>query len=87
MKSYLITINTRDGEHEYIDKTILELTDEQAESPSEILSLWRGFDDKPEQTHISWYEFGNFDYRQYQVYHIQEIEAEHASILRLYGIY
>ncbi len=55
MKSYLITINTRDGEYEYVDKTILELTDEQAESPSEILSLWRGFDDKPKQTYISWY--------------------------------
>ena len=87
MKSYLITINTRDGEYEYVDKTILELTDEQVDSPSEILSLWRGFDDKPKQTHISWYEFGNLDYRQYQVYHIQEIEAEHARILRLYGIY
>jgi hypothetical protein len=87
MKSYLITINTRDGEYEYVDKTILELTDEQADSPSEILSLWRGFDDKPKQTYISWYEFGGLDYRQYQVYHIQKIEAEHARILRLYGIY
>ena len=87
MKSYLITINTRDGEYEYVDKTILELTDEQVDSPSEILSLWRGFDDKATEAWPTWYEFGGLDYRHYQVYHIQEIEAEHARILRLYGIY
>jgi len=87
MKSYLITINTRDGEHEYIDKTILELTDEQAENPSEIISLWRGFDDKATEVWPTWYEFDSLDYRHYQVYHIQEIEPEHARILRLYGIY
>ena len=62
MKSYLITILIRDGEHEYSDKTILELTDEQLESPSDIISLWRGFDDKPNEAYSEWYEFGGFDY-------------------------
>jgi len=87
MKSYIVTINTRDGEYEYMDKTILELTDEQAESPSEILSLWRGSSDKPDEVWTTWFEFGGFDHRHYQVYHIQEIEAEHVRILRKYGIY
>jgi len=87
MKSYIVTINTRDGEYEYIDKTILELTDEQAESPSEILSLWRGSDDKPDEVWATWFEFRGFDHRHYQVYYIQEIEADHVRILRNYGIY
>ena len=90
MKSYIVTINTRDGEHEYIDKTILELTDEQAESPSEILSLWRGFDDeaiKATEVWPTWYEFSDLDYRHYQVYYIQEIKPEHVEILHSYGIY
>jgi hypothetical protein len=88
MKSYLITINIRDGEHEYTDKTILELTDEQTENPSGILSLWQGLSEseEPVEVYSTWYELDS-NYRHYQVYHIQEIEAEHARILRLYGIY
>ena len=87
-KSYLITILIRDGDHEYTDKTILDLTEEQAQSPSEILSLWRclGEDEKPVEVYSTWYELDS-NYRHYQVYWIQEIEAEHARILRLYGIH
>ena len=58
MKSYLITILIRDGDHEYTDKTILNLTDEQLANPSEILSLWRclGEDEKPVEVYSTWYE-------------------------------
>ena len=87
MKSYLITILIRDGEHEYSDKTILELTDEQLESPSDIISLWRGFDNKPYEAYSEWYEFGGFDYRHYQVYSIQEIKPDDRQILPSYDIY
>ena len=88
MKSYLITIIIRDGDHEYADKTILDLTDEQAEEPTDILSLWKCVDEKPTEIHSAWYEFEGFDYRHYQVYHIQEIiKPEDKPILHSYGIY
>ena len=87
MKSYLITILIRDGDHEYSDKSILKLNDEQLENPLEILCLWTGFADaEPTEVYPNWYEIDS-NYRHFQVYHIQEIEAEHVKILRLYGIY
>jgi len=88
MKSYFITILIRDGDNEYSDKTILQLTDEQLTNPSEILSLWRCLseDEKPVEVYNKWYELDS-NYQHYQVYHIQEIEAEHKEILHSYGIY
>jgi hypothetical protein len=52
------------------------------------LSLWQGLSEseEPVEVYSTWYELDS-NYRHYQVYHIQEIEAEHARILRLYGIY
>lgn len=87
MKSYLITILIRDGDHEYSDKSILELTDEQLESPSEILCLWIGFPNTElTEVYPNWYEIDS-DYRHFQVYSMREIKPEHAKILNSYDIY
>ena len=88
MKSYLITILIRDGEHEYTDKSILKLTDDQLGKPSEILCLWSGFDDT-EVTEVAdqWYELDS-NYRHFQVYSTQEIvRTEDKATLNFYGIY
>ena len=87
MKSYLITILIRDGDHEYSDKSILQLTGEQLESPSEILSLWTGFaDTELTEVYPHWYEIDS-NYRHFEVYSTQEIKPEHKEILNSYGIY
>ena len=84
MKPYLITIETRDGEHEYWDRWIFECTEETTDI--EILINFAG-GDKEDWTEVysCWYENPN-SYRHFQVRDRQEITQEDLKVLRRYGL-
>jgi len=84
MKPYLITIETRDGEHEYWDRWIFECTEETTDI--EILKEFAGGDDDDwTNVYSSWYE-GTNSYRHFQVRDRQEITQEDLKVLRRYGL-
>tara|TARA_A100001011_G_scaffold85111_1_gene89141 strand:+ start:2405 stop:2659 length:255 start_codon:yes stop_codon:yes gene_type:complete len=84
MKPYLITIETRDGDHEYWDRWIFECEEETTDV--EILTNFAG-GDKEDWTEVysSWYESTN-SYRHFQVRDRIEITQEDLKVLRRYGL-
>ena len=83
MKNYFITIETRDGDHEYWDRWIFQCTEETADL--EILKEFTGRDDEDwTEVHNGWYEYTN-GYRHYRVRNRQEVAPEDLKVLRKYG--
>ena len=91
MKTYVVTIEIRDGEHEYFSTCQHQLDPEEMDKAEDrdayILKDVHGCD------HIEcwsgWWEADNgYDYRMYRVYSLVEIEdPEHVNLLKNYGIY
>ena len=91
MKTYVVTIEIRDGEHEYLSTYQHQLDAEELDKAEDrdlyILKDLHGCD------HIEcwsgwWERDDGYDYRHYRVYSLVEIkEEEHISLLKSYGIY
>ena len=81
MKHYLITISIFDGEHEYWEKTILELEDKHEEL--DIIRSYTGDDTMQYDEDYRSYT-GDSSYRGYRVYSTQEIDENDLPVLRKY---
>jgi len=90
-KRYVVTIEIRDGEHEYFSTCQHQLDPEEmgkAENrDAYVLKDINGHDHV--ESWSGWWEVDNgYDYRLYRIYSLVEIrELEHAEILRSYGVY
>ena len=91
MKTYVVTIEIRDGEHEYFSTCQHQLDpeamDKAEDRDSYILKDVHGYDHV--ETWSGWWEADNgYDYRMYRVYSLVEIkDPEHINLLKNYGIY
>ena len=84
VKTYLITIETRDGEHEYWDRWIFECSEDITDLG--ILKEFAGGEDEDwTNVYSSWWESTN-SYRHFQVRDRQEIRPEDLEVLRRYGL-
>lgn len=86
---YIVTEKTRDGEFEYLGKSIVKL--QEGEEPSEKLFLEKMYEDG--ETELTFDDFCRAwqidgDYRLLTIYHWQLIESEEdKQILNKYRIY
>ena len=91
MRRYVVTIQMRDGDHEYFSTCQQELDPSEIEKAEDrdayILKCIEGSDHV--ESWSGWYEdTEGHDYRMYRVYSLIEIrEPEHAELLQSYGIY
>ena len=84
MKTYMITIETRDGQYEYWDRWIFECSEDTTDV--EILKEFAGGeDDDWTNVYSDWWE-GGHSYRHFQVRDRQEIAPEDLEVLRRYGL-
>jgi len=85
MKHYLITIETRDGEHEYWDRWLYQCDENTTDI--DILKEFTGIDEEGDWSLVysSWYENLN-GYRHYQVRGRQYVTPEDLTILQKYGL-
>ena len=91
MKTYVVTIEIRDGEHEYFSTCQHELDPEAIDKAedSDVYVLNDIHGDNHIESYTGWYEAENgYDYRLYRVYSLVEIkDPEHTKLLQSYGIY
>ena len=90
-KRYVVTIEIRDGEHEYFSTCQHQLDPEEMVKAEDrdayILKDVHGYDHV--EAYVGWWEADNgYDYRLYRVYSLVEIkDPEHINVLKNYGIY
>ena len=90
-KRYVVTIEIRDGEHEYFSTCQHQLDPEEMDKAEDrdayILKDVHGYDHV--ESWSGWWEADNgYDYRLYRVHSLKEIEEpEHVELLQSYGIY
>jgi hypothetical protein len=83
MTTYIITINIRDGEYEYLSTERITF-DGDPNDEKAVLEDWC----MEEMTYDDWcraYQ-PDGDYRMYRLYRIQEVEEQDVEVLRKYGI-
>jgi len=83
MLHFLITLETRDGEHEYWDRWIFECEEGEEPSDLDIIKEFTGLDDFS-PVYSSWYECEH-SLRHYQVRERQEVAGEALVVLKQYG--
>ena len=84
MKTYLVTVEIRDGDNEYLDKSLVEV---QTEHPTDELFIKEIYGDIPYDNFNKSWDIGyGAGYPLVRVSSWQEVKPEHIEILRYYGV-
>ena len=84
MKTYLVTVEIRDGDNEYLDKNLVEI---QTENPKDQMFIEEIYGDIPYDNFNESWDIGyGAGYPLVRINSWQEVKPEHIEILKYYGV-
>ena len=84
MKTYLVTVEIRDGENEYLDKNLVQT---QTENPTDQMFVEEIYGEIPYDNFNESWDIGyGAGYPLVRINSWQEVKPEHVEILKYYGV-